>query len=129
MPVRSLNSRVLKWPKAAEVEAAAKAWAHDQASRDPAVLRIGYFGSLARGDWGVGSDLDLLVVLERSDLPFEERGRRFDTAALPVPADLLVYTKDELDRLKDERPFHRHLLAEVRWLYQRAEAERETQRP
>lgn len=119
MPVRSLNSPVLKWPKAAEVETAARAWADQQARRDPLMLRIGYFGSLARGDWGVGSDLDLLVVLERSELPFEERGLLFDTTHLPVPADLLVYTQDELARLKDERPFHRHLLAEVRWVFVR----------
>jgi len=122
MPVRSLNSPVLKWPKATEVKAAARAWADEQARRDPRILRIGYFGSLARGDWGVGSDLDLLVVLDRSDRPFEERGCKFDTTHLPVPADLLVYTEAELARLKDERPFHRHLVAEVRWLLRRKEA-------
>ncbi|WP_376791658.1 nucleotidyltransferase domain-containing protein [Thermoflexus sp.] len=48
-------------------------WAERVARERPEVLRIGYFGSYARGDWGVGSDLDLVVIVRRSDLPFERR--------------------------------------------------------
>jgi len=36
-------------------------------------LRIGYFGSYARGDWGVGSDLDLLVIVTAAEEAFEKR--------------------------------------------------------
>jgi predicted nucleotidyltransferase len=36
----------------------------------PEVVRVGYFGSYARGDWGVGSDLDLIIIVDRSDEPF-----------------------------------------------------------
>ena len=35
----------------------------------------GCFGSFARGDWGVGSDLDLVAVVRRAERPFIERAR------------------------------------------------------
>jgi predicted nucleotidyltransferase len=56
----------------------------------PSVVAVGYFGSYARGDWGVGSDLDLVVIFEASAEPFERRA---------VPMDLLVYTRAEWTRL------------------------------
>ena len=56
---------------------------------------MGYFGSLARGDWGVGSDVDLVIVVSASTMPFFRRPARWDATRLPVPADLLVFTEDE----------------------------------
>jgi hypothetical protein len=49
MPVRSLNSSVLKWPDRASVDRAVRAWAIDAAGQHPELLRAGYFGSYARG--------------------------------------------------------------------------------
>jgi uncharacterized protein len=95
MPVRSSGSSVLRWPSRHEVERSVRAWAVRAAATRPDTLRIGYFGSLARGDWGVGSDVDLLVIVDRSEAPFERRAAAFDTNELPVPADLLVYTAEE----------------------------------
>ena len=60
---------------------------------------VGYFGSYARGDWGVGSDLDLVVIVDDSPEPFERRAARWDATGLPVPADVLVYTRAEWERL------------------------------
>ncbi len=50
MPVRLLSSSVLKWPDVQTVEKAVRRWAEviDQNRKD--VLRIGYFGSYARGE-------------------------------------------------------------------------------
>jgi len=76
-----------------------RAWAREMARRHPGVLRIGYFGSYARGDWGVGSDLDIVAVVEHTDRPFHHRTRDWDTESLPVPVDLLVYTAEEWARL------------------------------
>jgi predicted nucleotidyltransferase len=59
------------------------------------VLEIGYFGSYARGDWDVGSDLDLVIVVAESELPRERRAVVFDTEKLPVPVDLIVHTLSE----------------------------------
>ena len=59
------------------------------------------FGSRARGESRLGSDVDLLIV--ESD-PFDEkRSRRKEMARLwralasfPFPKDILVYSRDEL---------------------------------
>jgi len=75
-------------------------WASRLLQNREGVLRIGYFGSYARGDWGVGSDLDLIIILESSNQPFMRRGREFDITELPVPADVVVYSKDEWQALK-----------------------------
>lgn len=102
MPVRSLSSSVLRWPDRQAVDRAVREWAARLADERLDVIAIGYFGSYARGDWGVGSDVDLVVVLAKWSLPFERRAAALDaglTAALPVPADLLVYTSDEWQHL------------------------------
>lgn len=117
MPVRSLNSPVLKWPDAAQVDAAAHAWAREMASCHPEARCIGYFGSYARGDWGVGSDLDLVAVLDFSSEPFMHRGLEWPATRLPVPADVLVYTADEWERLRGQVGFGRTVNREVVWLY------------
>jgi len=102
MPVRSLTSSVLKWPDAQTVDRAVREWAERTARQRPEVFRIGYFGSYARGDWGVGSDLDLVIVVETSGQPFVRRGVEWDATDLPVPADVLVYTKAEWERMERE---------------------------
>ena len=99
MPVRSLNSSVIKWPDKKCVQQALQNWARGIKRKHSNVERIGYFGSYARGDWGVGSDIDLLVIVKESDLPRERRAIPFDKENLPVPADLLVYTLEEWQSL------------------------------
>ena len=74
MPVRLLHSSVLIWPKADEVREALRQWAERAKDEHPELRGVGYFGSYARGDWGVGSDLDIVLVLESSRLPRQERG-------------------------------------------------------
>ncbi len=118
MPVRSLSSSVLKWPDAAEVDRAVRRWATELGRRHPEVLRIGYFGSYARGDWGPGSDLDLIVVVRAAGEPFERRAAQWDATRLPVPADLVVYTADEWEALSQEgRRFYRTVRQEAVWVY------------
>ena len=117
MPVRSLHSSVLRWPDKRTIDTAARLWAQRLASEMPEILGIAYFGSYARGDWGVGSDLDVVIVVTTSDRSFEERGRDFDTRDLPVPTDILVYTLAEWRTLEREVPFIRRLLHEAVWAY------------
>ncbi len=56
MPVRSLNSSVFKWPDRDSIHQALTNWANRLAADSPKLLGVGYFGSYARGDWGVNSD-------------------------------------------------------------------------
>ncbi len=102
MPVRSLNSAVLKWPDAETVIAAAREWAARTAAARKDVARIYCFGSVVTGNWGPGSDLDIIVEVRRPGGDFISRGAAFDTAGLPVPADVLVYTTSELSSLREE---------------------------
>lgn len=67
-------------------------------------------GSYARGDWGVGSDLDLIAIVDHADRPFAERGLDWDLSALPVPAEILVYTEAEWTQMARE---HRRLRREI----------------
>lgn len=121
MPVRSLNSSVFVWPKREEVDQAVRAWAAEMIRRHPETQRIAYYGSYARGDWGPGSDVDLLAVVEHASEPFEKRALDWDLSDLPVPADLLVYTEQEWRRLLDEGgAFVRMLDREAVWVYERS---------
>ncbi len=81
-------------------------------------MSLGYFGSYARGDAGVGSDLDLIAIVDQAAEPFERRSLRWDLNALPVPAELIVYTQNEWKRLQKQRTrFARMLKSQVIWIY------------
>jgi len=75
--------------------------------------------STARGDWGVGSDLDIVVLVHAADLPFERRPMRYDSTELPVPSDVLVYTVEEWASAIDRPGLPRTAAAEAVWVYRR----------
>ncbi len=118
MPVRSLNSVVFRWPDEATVTSAFRAWAKQTGSDDPRISAIGYFGSYATGEWGVGSDLDAVIIVDESSKAFERRAVEFDTSALPVSTDVLVYTDEEWERLMAwNLGFGRTLKDQTVWVY------------
>jgi len=117
MPVRSLNSSVMKWPNKDEVLQAFSEWKRTNCKNNENIVSIGYFGSYARNDSGVGSDLDLVIIVKKTDKPFEKRGIEWDLSSIPVPVDLLVYTQKEWGKLKKERnSFIKKLCKEIVWL-------------
>jgi len=105
------------------VVAALRQWARGASRQHPDINRVGCFGSYARGDWGVGSDLDVVVIVSDADAPFERRAAAWDTTSLPVPADVLVYTEDEWSRLNEGSLMARAMQREVRWVWEREEAQ------
>jgi predicted nucleotidyltransferase len=117
MPVRLLNSSVLKWPEREQVLRSLAEWAVQAQQRHPNLLRLGYYGSYARGDDGVGSDLDLVAVVAASDVAFERRSVEWDLSLLPVPAEILVYTEPEWNDLVGEGGrFARMIETDTIWL-------------
>lgn len=75
------------------------------------VRRVSLFGSYGRGRADLFTDLDILVIMETSK-PFLQRiAELYSLLALPVDADILCYTPEEFDRMKN-RPFMRRILAE-----------------
>lgn len=120
MPVRSSSSSVLKWPDTAQVRQALADWADATAAATPTLRKVGHFGSYARDDWGPGSDLDVVIVLDRSSRPFLERGMDWDLTGLPVPADALIYTDAEWRRVQENGGrFAEMLSEETFWVYER----------
>jgi len=82
------------------------------------VRRIILFGSLARGDVGPSSDIDLLVVQE-THKPFMARLDEFYDLFDERPAlDILVYTPDEIASLAETNSFVRQTLREGKVLYE-----------
>jgi len=118
LPVRSSNSLVLKWPDRKTVDRAARDWSAKQAQSQPGILHIGYFGSYARGDWGVGSDLDLIAIITETTISFERRPLNWDLNSLQVPAELVVYTLQEWEDLQNrDTKFARILRDETIWTF------------
>jgi predicted nucleotidyltransferase len=120
MPVRCLNSSVLVWPSAEQVLAAARAYATHVLQSEPHALRVGLFGSYARGDQGPGSDADLLVELSSTDQPPHRRALALPPPRLPVPVDLVVLTRAEVVELGRLSPrWLREVLGRAIWLAER----------
>lgn len=62
-------------------------------------LKIILFGSVARGEAGPHSDIDLLVVLpEAPEQRWKAAGRLHAAVTTPVPVDILVTDPDEIAR-------------------------------
>jgi uncharacterized protein len=97
-------------------------WVSGKASTHPELLRAGFFGSYAKGNWGVGSDLDILLIVRETGTPFIERGSSWDVRTLPVPVEIIIYSQEEWEsmRKRGER-FSRQLSEEVIWIYERDE--------
>ncbi|MEX2534220.1 MAG: nucleotidyltransferase domain-containing protein [Trueperaceae bacterium] len=109
---------MLVWPTAEQVDGAARAWARRLSENNSTIRAIGYFGSYARGDWGVGSDLDLVAVIhEGAGAPRDGGGIDWDLESLPVPAELRIYSAHEwAELLLSNRRTGQVLRDETVWL-------------
>lgn len=82
--------------------------------------KIILFGSAAREDLGLISDIDLIVIMD-SDKAFIDRLAEFYQKIQPRNADVLIYTPNEFNRMKDENLFIRHVLKEGKIIYEQKE--------
>lgn len=67
-------------------------------------LQIYLFGSYAWGHPTEDSDLDLLIVIDKSDIKTYKRSIPGDYAlvGMKIPTDILVFTKEEFKRLSND---------------------------
>ncbi len=72
------------------------------AARHPEVEEVILFGSAARGRPVPGSDVDLLLILSRSDRRFMDRIPVFLPGRFPVAVDVFPYTREEVARMTAE---------------------------
>ena len=82
------------------------------------VHRISLFGSYARGSADLFTDLDVLVIMQ-SDVSFIERQQQlYQLLGVPVDMDLLCYTPEEFQKIRDGA-FFRHALQDEIVLYEK----------
>ncbi|HHY95021.1 MAG TPA: nucleotidyltransferase domain-containing protein [Firmicutes bacterium] len=80
--------------------------------RDLGYRKVVLFGSLARGEVGPWSDIDLILVKE-TDKRFLDRLDEFYRAVVPKTAvDVLIYTPEEFAELSRSREFVKQAVAE-----------------
>jgi predicted nucleotidyltransferase len=108
---------VLKWPDFEVVIDSLHSWTEKILKNRNDISRIGYYGSYARGDWGVGSDLDLMIVLKHTDHLSDKIAVEWDTTDLPVPVDLSIYSRKEWQSLDRQGRFYQTLQREMIWIY------------
>ena len=87
----------------------------ERLKKDKSIRLILLFGSMARGDVGSASDIDLIIVKE-TDKKFLDRLDEFYEDA-EIAMDVLVYTPEEFERMKG-RGFIRRAIEEGKLLYE-----------
>jgi predicted nucleotidyltransferase len=95
--------------------------------RDPSVVRVVLFGSLADGTATAASDADAMIELADSDLRLLDRPPHFMDAFadLGLPIDLFVYTTAEI-RAADPPPVAQRALRTGVTLFERSRAQGES---
>jgi len=85
------------------------------------VEKIILFGSLSTGDVHKSSDIDLIVV-KKTKKKFLERLEEFYNYLNPqVGVDILVYTPEEFEEMKEYNPFIMSAIKQGRIIYERKE--------
>ncbi|MDY6797086.1 MAG: nucleotidyltransferase domain-containing protein [Actinomycetota bacterium] len=88
------------------VKKALDGYARNLADSHPELEAIILFGSFARGDSVPASDVDILLVLAESDMPFQDRIVAFLPSRFPIGMDVFPYTREEIeDMLRDGNRF------------------------
>lgn len=97
---------------------------HEELNRIKSILikmgahKIILFGSAAREELGLMSDIDLIIVIN-SNKDFLERLSYFYQKIQPVDADLLIYTPREFNRMMEENLFIQHVLKQGKIIFER----------
>ena len=79
----------------------------------PEVFNVSLFGSFSKGNYTPESDIDLLVLVEHSNLPFLQRHTHFISYFVEIPFDInmMVYTRDEFENMLKEK---NHFILNIR---------------
>jgi hypothetical protein len=87
------------------------------ATKYPYIVRVGVFGSYARGEATPSSDLDILVEYDnRSDEYLDNLGGFMEDMERQIKTDISYVTFDGLKKSKNEK-LKREILNDVQWIY------------
>lgn len=113
---KSYGSVRVAWLDKEQALKEVKQAAQNLVARDPRVLAVGLFGSLARGDAGAWSDADVLILLREHPMRrwFDRIPEYLDAfASVSLPVDVFPYTYAEARRLAQPGGFLYHVLGEL----------------
>ncbi len=117
MPGESLNSVKVFFADKENILRQLKDYVSVLKQSRPDVEKVGLFGSYASDVFGPASDVDLLIILKKSEKRFLDRIPDYMPENLSVSCDCFPYTAEEIDKMKhDENPWINHILKEVVWL-------------
>jgi uncharacterized protein len=95
-------------------------WARTSAESEESLLRVGYVGTFNPDDLETTSHLDVVLVVEETEVPMAERGAHWNLGPIGVPAQALVYTAQEWDEvLAAENWLSEKLREKTVWVYER----------
>jgi predicted nucleotidyltransferase len=86
--------------------------------QQPGVMRVILFGSLARGESGCRSDLDLVIVQDTTKRFMDRLDEMYHLLTPEIATDILVYTPSEWNTLAATRPFVLRVRREGKVLYE-----------
>lgn len=106
MPNESSSSVKITWFDTQAVWTALRRFVCELARSHPEVEQVIVFGSFVRGQAVPGSDVDLLIVLNDSPLPFGERLSLYrPQGRTPVDVDVFPYLQQELEEMLQQGNF------------------------
>ena len=91
----------------------------DSAQKYPYILKVGIFGSFARGEEGGESDVDIVLEYDDSDEQYlDDIGYFMEDVEQQINAKIDYVTLNALMRDKKPSAFRDEVLRDVKWLYQ-----------
>ena len=94
-----MNSVVIKSTDRESISQAVRSYAAQLRREHTEIERIIWFGSWVTGLPSPGSDVDLCLILSKSDNPPRDRISDYLPLGFPVGVDLFAYTHEEYERL------------------------------
>lgn len=109
----------IEWPDADTLREVVARWADNAASVESTLARVGYVGSFAPAGSEEETHLDVVLIVDETDVPPAERVTMWDLSGIPVPTQPLVYTRSEWDEMVDgDGWLARKLQAEAVWVHE-----------
>ena len=81
--------------------------------------RIILFGSLARDDVGLSSDIDLIVIMDTKERFVKRLRDVYEKIDNREAVDILVYTPKEFEDMNDKNPFIKDAIKGSKILYEK----------
>lgn len=67
----------------------------------PEIIKVYIFGSFVNGDFGPGSDVDILLVLSHCSYHYRDRAAVYCPDKFPYTLDLFPYTLNEIEGMRN----------------------------